>query len=100
MSVVASAPARSFSGKGISREEFSGIFDSSHSKIRGICISIVGEDFADDMVQETFLRAWNHIDTFRGDAKIYTWLYRIAVNTCLIALRHGRVMSCEQFGEI
>lgn len=38
---------------------------------------------AEDRAQETFLRAWEQIGTFRGGAKFSTWLYRIAVNACL-----------------
>lgn len=37
---------------------------------------------AEDMVQEVFVQVFKSIDTFRGDAKLATWLYRIAVNLC------------------
>ena len=42
---------------------------------------------AEDMVQETMLRAWQHIDTFKGQASLRTWLYRIAPNVCLNVLK-------------
>jgi RNA polymerase sigma-70 factor (ECF subfamily) len=38
---------------------------------------------AEDLAQETFIRAYEQIGTFRGASKFSTWLYRIAVNTCL-----------------
>ncbi|WIX98428.1 RNA polymerase subunit sigma-70 [Amycolatopsis mongoliensis] len=38
---------------------------------------------AQDMTQETFLRAWNKRETFKGHAALRTWLYRIATNVCL-----------------
>ena len=38
---------------------------------------------AQDMTQETFLRAWHKRESFRGDAALRTWLYRIATNVCL-----------------
>jgi RNA polymerase sigma-70 factor, ECF subfamily len=38
---------------------------------------------AEDLAQETFIRAYAQIGAFRGRAKFSTWLYRIAVNTCL-----------------
>jgi RNA polymerase sigma-70 factor (ECF subfamily) len=43
---------------------------------------IVHED-ADDLLQNTFMKAWIHIENFRGDASLYTWLYRIATNETL-----------------
>ncbi|HEX5200217.1 MAG TPA: RNA polymerase subunit sigma-70 [Actinoplanes sp.] len=42
---------------------------------------------AQDMTQETFLRAWNKRESFRGHAALRTWLYRIATNACLDLLR-------------
>lgn len=38
-------------------------------------------DLVADIAQETFIRAWRAMHQFRGEAKFYTWLYRIAVNT-------------------
>ncbi len=43
---------------------------------------IIHED-ADDLLQNTFMKAWSHIGNFRGDASLYTWLYRIATNETL-----------------
>ncbi len=48
---------------------------------------------AQDMTQETFLRAWDKRETFQGRAALRTWLYRIATNTCLdfLAKRSDRI---------
>lgn len=41
---------------------------------------VINHDDADDLLQNVFLKAWNNIHNFRGDAKLSTWLYKIAVN--------------------
>lgn len=43
-------------------------------------------DDADDILQNTFVKAWTGIDSFRGECKISTWLYRIAANETLTFL--------------
>lgn len=45
---------------------------------------------ADDVTQETFLRAYRAIDRFDGRADLFTWLYRICVNVCLNAIRRRK----------
>ncbi|MBO4612671.1 MAG: sigma-70 family RNA polymerase sigma factor [Bacteroidaceae bacterium] len=50
-------------------------------------------DDADDILQNTFIKAWNGLSTFRGDSKLSTWLYRIATNETLNFLERQRHMS-------
>lgn len=47
---------------------------------------VLSHDDADDLLQNTFIKAWTHIGYFRGEAKLATWLYRIALNECLTFL--------------
>jgi len=51
---------------------------------------IIHED-ADDLLQNTFIKAWQNIERFRGDAAFYTWLYRIATNEALNHLNKKRL---------
>lgn len=44
---------------------------------------VLSHDDTNDLVQNTFIKAWTSIDNFRGDSKISTWLYRIAINETL-----------------
>lgn len=41
---------------------------------------VMSHDDANDLVQNVFLKAWNNLHNFRGDAKLSTWLYKIAIN--------------------
>ncbi|MFC1525282.1 RNA polymerase sigma factor [Candidatus Latescibacterota bacterium] len=55
---------------------------------------LVGDaDEASDIAQETFIRAYGQIDRFRGESALYTWLYRIASNLSINALRKRGLRS-------
>jgi RNA polymerase sigma-70 factor, ECF subfamily len=45
---------------------------------------------AEDVLQETFMKAYEHLDQFKGDSKFYTWIVRIAVNQALMKLRRRK----------
>src|SRR5215208_6422767 len=67
------------------------------------CYRMLGSfDEAEDLVQETFLRAWRHRESFEGGSGLRAWLYRIATNTCLDAIRRKgrRVEEVSSFAEI
>ena len=67
---------------------FKDIFKSNSKKIYHLCYGYTGDDdAANDLMQETFLKVWQNLDKFRNQALISTWIYRIAVNTCLSWLR-------------
>jgi len=48
---------------------------------------VICHDDADDVVQNTFIKAWKSLPNFRGDSQLYTWLYRIATNEALSFLK-------------
>ncbi len=67
---------------------FKEIFQNNSRKIYHLCYGYTGdEDTANDLMQETFMKVWQNLDKFRNQALISTWIYRIAVNTCLSYLR-------------
>lgn len=51
---------------------------------------VLSHEDANDLLQNTFIKAWSNIDSFRGDARLSTWLYRIALNETLTFLNHER----------
>lgn len=54
---------------------------------------------AEDVAQETFLRLWRHIDTWRADAPLVHWLHRVAYNLCIDRLRRRRPVSLDALPE-
>lgn len=50
---------------------------------------------AEDLVQEAFLRAYQHANTFSGRSKVSSWLYRICVNVCLTNMRRSSVPTTD-----
>lgn len=58
--------------------------------VRGMCGS---HDDADDILQNTFVKIWRFLPSFRGESKLYTWLYRIAANEAVTFLNRKRLYS-------
>ncbi len=54
---------------------------------------VLSHDDANDLLQNTFLKAWTNLDYFRGEAKLSTWLYKIAINECLTFLGRQRSLN-------
>lgn len=52
-----------------------------------------------DLLQNTFIKAWTNLDYFRNEARISTWLYRIAVNECLTFLNKQRAFQTLQIDD-
>jgi RNA polymerase sigma factor (sigma-70 family) len=51
---------------------------------------VIDHDDADDLTQETFIKIWKHLESFRQESQLYTWIYRIATNECLNFLSSKR----------
>jgi RNA polymerase sigma-70 factor (ECF subfamily) len=57
-------------------------------RIHALCLRLCGDpQRAEDLTQEVFLRVWERIEAFEGRSRFYTWLYRVAVNRVMDALR-------------
>ncbi|WP_329263993.1 sigma-70 family RNA polymerase sigma factor [Streptomyces pseudovenezuelae] len=75
-------------GTHLTETEFGALTEQYRREIQVHCYRMTGSyDEAEDLVQETFLRAWRARDGFQGRASARTWLYRIATNTTLDLLR-------------
>jgi len=70
-----------------SKSEFNEIYDAFQPKILHYMARMVGEDEAEDLTQEVFTKISRTLNTFRGEASLSTWIYRIATNTALDRLR-------------
>jgi RNA polymerase sigma-70 factor (ECF subfamily) len=79
---------------------FKTAFDAYHQKIYHLCYAYTGDpDIASDLVQDTFLKVWEHLESFQHNSAINTWIYRIAVNTCLSFIKVGKRLQTEKINE-
>ncbi len=62
---------------------FERLYRAHVARIHGLARRIVGNEDADDLTQEVFVKAWDKLDTFRGESAFGTWLYRLGMNLML-----------------
>ena len=61
---------------------------------------VLSHDDANDILQNTFFKAWQNIEYFRGEAKMSTWLFRIAFNECLAFTNKKRASETVSFDNV
>ena len=74
---------------------FERLYRTHLARVHSLCRRMMDADQADDLTQDVFVRAWQKLGTFRGEAAFGTWLHRLAVNLILgrrkaLALERGR----------
>src|SRR5438874_12201450 len=75
-------------------EAFGEIVRRWERKIFALCFGMLGrEDDARDACQEAFIAAYRNLSRFRGEAKVSSWLHRIAVNQCLTTKRRQKTRA-------
>ena len=68
--------------------DFWKIYDQHYNRVRKFILAYVKDEWvADDLIQETFIKVWTSLGEFRENSSLYTWIYRIAANTCNDYLR-------------
>ncbi|MEA2296712.1 MAG: hypothetical protein QOE86_4351 [Solirubrobacteraceae bacterium] len=90
---MSSAPRRRHTGMSTDLDQpaFSTMAERHRRELHVHCYRMMGNfEDAEDLVQETFLRAWRRRETYAGRASFRAWLYKIATNACLDALESGK----------
>jgi len=88
--VVYAKSKRNYPIRNVKKEEvFNEIFNTHYNKVFRLCKGYFNgnEELASDTAQDVFIKVWEYLETFRNEASISTWIYRISVNTCLLHLR-------------
>ncbi len=76
------------------------LFTRYQKRVALWCLRVSGDrDWAADLAQEVFLRAWRNLQSFRGDSKFSTWLYTIARNHCFNAVQSRKLRPEEPLEE-
>ena len=70
---------------------FRRLYEENVGRVHALARRMVGPDHANELTQDVFVRAWQKLHTFRGEARFSTWLHRLAVN--LILSRRGALAT-------
>lgn len=85
-----------------SPEAFRSLYRLYLPKVATLCRVMLRDVGVEDAIQETFLKIFRHIQAFRGDSRLTTWVHRIATNVCLSELRQRGTWQArhEELGDL
>lgn len=73
---------------------FEELYKKNVNRIYAICLRLIADrKRAEELTQDVFVRAWENLNTFRGESLFSTWLYRLAVNVVLVDIRSAKRRS-------
>ena len=83
---------------------FERLYRTHVARIHGLARRMAGDDEAEELTQMAFVRAWQKLGTFRGEAKFGTWLHRVAINVILgrrasLKVERGRLQQGDDIFE-
>ncbi|TYA74097.1 RNA polymerase sigma factor [Seonamhaeicola marinus] len=75
--------------------KFEDLYNANYNKVLRLCLGYSNGDsmLAKDLAQDVFIKVWENLKSFRSESNISTWIYRIAVNTCLLNLRKKKTLK-------
>jgi RNA polymerase sigma-70 factor (ECF subfamily) len=87
-------------GRAGDRDALRQLYERYHRRVLAVVVGMVrNPEDAREIVQDTFVRAFRSLDSFKGDSSFYTWLYRIAVNRAIDLQRRGSKFQSTEFDE-
>ncbi len=82
------------------RTAYEKLYRANAGKVYALCLRMCGQkELAEDLAQESFIRAWQKLDSFRGDSKFSSWLYRLTSNVVIGHLRSANKWQIDQYDE-
>ena len=77
------------------------LYRANVGKVNGLCLRLCGQrELAEDLTQEAFIKAWQKIESFRGESAFGSWLYRLTTNLVIGYLRQQSKWKMVEFSEI
>lgn len=76
----------------MTEQEFTNLVNEHKATIYTVCYMFSkDEDEVNDLFQDILINLWRGIETFKGDSKVSSWIYRVSLNTCISAERKKRI---------